>query len=450
MSLGPQPNILTALDIGTSKVTAMIGQMDEQGGVHVVGLGTQPSYGVKKGLIVNMETTFASVQKALEDAQTMANLPIKNATIAISGVHLHGFNSSGVAPIAQGQVSEQDVNRVIDAAQAVAIPSDQKILHLLPQAFTIDQHTDIQDPLGISGVRLEAKVHMVTASVTATQTHLRAASQVGLAVQDIVMSSLASSEAVLLSDEKELGVCLVDIGAGTTDVAVFINGAMVHSFVLPIGGIQVSNDLAHALRAPFQFAENIKLRHGTARASLVNSHEAIEIPGMLDRPGKLLSLQTVAEVIESRYEELFLLIQQNLAAEGLCDYLSAGFVLTGGASKMPGLLNLVEKIFRLPAREGYPDNIMGLKEAIADPIYSTCAGLLLYTHQQIRNGEEQATQGSFSKQKETALETMEAELNLLHKKNQSNAQSKVHSSFKIGGQINHQITKVKSWFSKYF
>ena len=435
MSMGPQQTILTALEIGTSKVTAMIARINEDDQVQIIGVGTQPSYGMKKGVIVNIEATVASIQKAVADAQNMAGVPIKAVTVSISGAHVHGFNSTGVVAITNHEVTENDIDRVIEAAKAVAIPADQRILHILPQEFLIDNQGGIREPLGMSGVRLEAKVHMITGSVTAIQNNIKCAAQCGLEVSDVVLSQLAASDAVLTEDERELGVCLIDIGGGTTDIAVFTDGAITHTAVLPIGGAQVSNDLAHALRSPLQFAENIKLRHGTALSAEIHPQDSIEIPGMLDRPGKILALQTVAQVIESRYEELLSLVKQDLNNAGLTSHLAAGIVLTGGGSKLPGLIELAESIFRMPVRLGSPQGFLGLKEVISDPIYSTCAGLLSYTHQQMSHGElaESCVMADSDEQS-------------------SRSARSPRSSGSSGSSqaLSNQLSKVKSWFSKYF
>lgn len=423
--------ILTALDIGTSKVTAMMARVTEGNTIQVIGVGTQPSFGMKKGVIVNIEATVASIQKAIADAQSMAGAPVQSVVVSTSGAHIHSFNSIGVVAIGRREVSEHDIDRVIESAQAVAIPADQRVLHILPQEFIIDQQGGIKEPLGMSGVRLEAKVHMVTGSVTASQNNVKCAQLAGLTVSDLVLSPLASSYAVLSEDEKELGVCMIDIGGGTTDIAVFLEGSICHTSVLPVGGSQVSNDLAHALRSPLQFAENIKLRYGSALASQVHPQDAIEIPGMLDRPGKMLSLQTVAQVIESRYGELLSLIKQNLDNEGITPNLAAGIVLTGGGAKLPGLLELAESVFRLPVRIGAPQNpeLTGLKEVITDPIYSTCAGLLLYAHQQMQNG-------GFQESYETEMADAEGSRG-------PETRSKLFSH-------GPKLEKVKTWFSKYF
>jgi len=439
----PAPRILTALDIGTSKVTVMIARINDNEKLQVIGVGTQPSYGMKKGVVVNIEATITSMQKAMTDAQNMASVPVKSVIVGISGAHIHSFNSTGVVAISNHEVTERDIDRVIEAAQAVAIPADQRILHILPQEFIIDRQAGIRDPLGMSGVRLEAKVHMVTGSVSAAQNNIKCIRHCGLEVSDVVLAPLASSYAVLTDDEKELGVCMIDIGAGTTDISVFIDGAIAHTAVLPIGGSQVSNDLAHALRSSLQFAESIKLNYGAALASQVHPEDSIEVPGMGDRPGKVYALQALAEVIQSRYEELFGLIKQDLERVGFKDNLAAGIVLTGGASKTEGLVQLAELIFAMPVRLGSPDheNLLGLKEVITDPAYSSSAGLLLYAHQQMADEHRV----DFESVALISADSMLGAAPGARAKSHSNSNSNNKDHLKLV-----KLNKVKSWFSKYF
>jgi len=459
MSTGPQHGILTALDIGTSKVTAMIARINDEEKLQVIGMGTQPSYGMKKGVVVNIEATITAIQKAMTDAQNMAGVPVKSVVVGISGAHIHSFNSTGVVAIAHHEVSEQDIDRVIEAAQAVAIPADQRILHILPQEFIIDKQEGIKDPLGMSGVRLEAKVHMVTGSVSAAQNNIKCIRHCGLEVSDIILAPLASSYAVLIDDEKELGVCMIDIGAGTTDIAVFIDGAIAHTAVLPIGGTQVSNDLAHALRSSLQFAEDIKLNYGAALASHVHPEDSIEVPGMADRPGKVFTLQALAEVIQSRYEELFTLIKQDLERAGFKENLAAGFVLTGGGSKPQGLVELAELTFVSPVRLGAPDheNILGLREVISDPAYSSSTGLLIYTHQQMAEThglDLESYVGVGADLGVAGAGAQQANHNYLksysHAHSQSGSQSQSNSNSNQARPRLQKLAKVKSWFSKYF
>lgn len=443
--LNGQPRVLTALDIGTSKVTAMIARINDNNKLQVIGVGTQPSHGMKKGVVVNIEATITAIQKAVTDAQNMASVPVKSVVVGISGAHVHSFNSTGVVAISNHEVSERDIDRVIEAAQAVAIPADQRILHILPQEFIIDKQEGIKDPLGMSGVRLEAKVHMVTGSVSAAQNNIKCIRHCGLEVSDLVLAPLASSYAVLTEDEKELGVCMIDIGAGTTDISVFIDGAIVHTAVLPIGGSQVSNDLAHALRSSLHFAESIKLNYGAALASQVHPEDSIEVPGMADRPGKVYTLQALAEVIQSRYEELFSLIKQDLERVGFKDSLAAGIVLTGGASKPEGLVQLAELVFAMPVRLGLPDHedLMGLKEVIMDPAYSSVAGLLLYTQQQMADEQRIDLESLVGVGSENYSLAGHAGVN-------SKSHGASHRQGHLGALKLVKLNKVKSWFSKYF
>ena len=382
MSRTPDKNLITALDIGTSKIVCIVAEVNEQSQLHVIGVGIQPSRGLKKGVIVNIESTVQSIQKAVEEAEHMADCKISSVTAGIAGSHIQSFNSNGVVAIRNHEVSETDVERVIEAAKAVAIPADQRILHILPQEFIIDEQGGIKEPVGMSGVRLEAKVHMVTGSIGAAQNIVRCIRQCNLEVSDLVLEQLASSHAVLTDDEKELGVCLVDIGSGTADICVFTEGAIRYTSVIPIAGSQVTNDIAHALRVPTQYAEAIKLQHGIALTRLADPEESIEVRGVVDRPGRRLSLQTLASVVEARYEELFNMIYDELQRNGYIDRLASGIVLTGGSSKMRGVLELAEEVFRLPVRIGVPQHVTGLTNVICNPIHATGVGLLLYTQQQ--------------------------------------------------------------------
>lgn len=382
MSRTPDKNLITALDIGTSKVVAIVAEVTDKDKLHVIGVGVQPSKGLKKGVIVNIETTVQAIQKSIEEAEHMADCKITSVCAGIAGSHIQSFNSNGVVAIRDQEVSNADVERVIEAAKAVAIPADQRILHILPQEFLIDDQAGIKEPVGMSGVRLEAKVHMVTGSISAAQNIVRCIRQCGLEVNDLVLEQLASSYSVLTEDEKELGVCLVDIGGGTADISVFTEGAIRHTSVIPIAGSQVTNDIAHALRTPTQYAEAIKIQHGIALTRLADPEESIEVRGVADRPGRRLALQTLASVIEARYEELFNLIYADLQRHGFADRLAAGIVLTGGSSKMRGVLELAEEVFRLPVRLGYPQHVTGLTDVISNPIHATGVGLLLYMRQQ--------------------------------------------------------------------
>lgn len=378
----PEKNLIVSLDIGTSKVVAIVGEVSDDGEIIVVGVGSHPSRGLKRGVVVDIEATVSSIERAIQEAELMAGCRIHSTYTGIAGSHIRSLNSHGIVAIRDQEVGQVDIDRVIDAAKAVAIPADQKILHILPQEFIIDSQEGIRDPVGMSGVRLEARVHLVTGGVSAAQNIVKCVKRCGLDVADIILEQLASSYAVLSEDEKELGVCLVDIGGGTTDIAVFTNGAIRHTAAIPIAGDQVTNDMAVALRTPTLHAEEIKLRHACALIEMASADDIIEVQGMADRPGRKLSRRSLAEVIEPRYEELFALVLAELRRSGFEDLIPAGIVLTGGASKATGVVELAEKVFRMPVRLGTPQYIRGLSEVTMNPIYSTGVGLLLYGHQQ--------------------------------------------------------------------
>ena len=382
MSKRPDKNLIVGLDIGTSKVVAIVGDISAEGNIEVIGIGSHPSLGLKRGVVVNIESTVQSIQRAIEEAELMAGCQIHSVFTGIAGSHIRSLNSHGIVAIREHEVTQADVDRVIDAAKAVAIPADQKILHILPQQFIIDAQDGIKEPIGMSGVRLEAKVHMVTGSVSAAQNIIKCIRRCGLEVDDIILEQLASSYAVLTDDEKELGVCLVDIGGGTTDIAVFTHGSIRHTAVIPIAGDQVTNDIAVALRIPTQNAEAIKLKYACALRKLTDHEEMIDIPGGTDRPARQLSRTTLAEVVEPRYEELFSLVQAELQRQGLEEVIGSGIVVTGGSAQMPGVIELAEDIFRMPVRLGLPRYVTGLVDVQRNPIYSTGIGLLLYGRQQ--------------------------------------------------------------------
>ena len=371
-------SLIVGLDIGTSKVSAIVGEITADDGIEVIGIGFHPSRGLKKGVVVNIESTVQSIQRAVEEAELMAGCQINSVFTGIAGNHIRSLNSHGIVAIRDKEVTRGDVDRVIDAARAVAIPADQKILHILPQEYIIDKQEGIREPIGMSGVRLESKVHMVTGAVSAAQNIIKCVRRCGLEVDDIILEQLASSEAVLLEDEKDLGVCLVDIGGGTTDIAVFNDGAIRHTAVIPIAGAQVTNDIAVALRTPTQNAEDIKIRYACALAKLAAPEETIEVPSVGDRPPRRLARQTLGEVVEPRYEELLTLIQAELRRSGHEDLIAAGMVLTGGSSKMEGLIGLAEEILHMPVRLGVPHAISGLTEIVRNPIHSTGVGLLQF------------------------------------------------------------------------
>ena len=378
MNTVQQKRMLVGLDIGTSKVVAIVGEVDVDGNIEVVGLGSSPSRGLKKGVVVNIESTVHSIQRAIEEAELMAGCTIHSVYAGIAGSHVHSMNSNGIVAVKDREVTQTDIERVIDAAQAVAIPQDQAILHVIPQEYVVDSQEGIKEPVGMAGVRLEAKVHLVTGSVNAIQNIERCVQRCNLETDDIILEQLASSYAVLTDDERELGVCVVDIGGGTTDIAIFTEGAIRHTAVIPIAGDQVTNDIAMALRTPTQHAEKIKVKYACALTQLAKADEKIKVPSVGDRAPRDLSRQALAEVVEPRYDELFTLIQAELRRSGFEDLIAAGIVLTGGTSKMEGVVELAEEIFHMPVRLARPVGVSGLSDEINNPIYSTAVGLLLY------------------------------------------------------------------------
>ncbi|EDP46432.1 cell division protein FtsA [Rickettsiella grylli] len=374
-------HLIVGLDIGTSKVNALVGEV-KPNGIEVIGMGIYPSLGLKRGVVVNIDATVDSIQQAVGEAESMAGCPVRSVYTGIAGNHIRSLNSHGIVAIQNQEVTPVDVERVIDAAKAVAIPADQKILHILPQEFIIDSQEGIREPIGMSGVRLEAKVHMVTGAVSAAQNIIKCIQRCGLEVSEIILEQLASSHSVLTEDEKELGVCLIDIGGGTTDIAIFTEGAIRFTSVIPIAGDQVTNDIAVALRTPTQSAEQIKKQHACALPELAHAEELVEISGVGDRPGRTLTKRALAEVVGPRYEELFHLVKTELCRSGFEEFLAAGVVLTGGASNVKGSVELAEKIFKLPVRIGHPQHITGNDEITTNGMYATSTGLLLYGYQQ--------------------------------------------------------------------
>ncbi len=378
MGSAQEQKMIVGLDIGTSKVVAIVGELSGDGQIEIVGIGSNPSRGMKKGVVVNIESTVQSIQRAVEEAELMAGCQIHSVYVGIAGSHIRSLNSHGIVAIRDREVFGLDLERVIDAAQAVAIPADQKILHILPQEYVIDNQEGIKEPLGMSGVRLEAKVHLVTCAGNAAQNIEKCIRRCGLEVEDIILEQLASSCSVLTEDEKELGVCLVDIGGGTTDIAIFTEGSIRHTGVIPIAGDQVTNDIAMALRTPTQYAEEIKIKYACALTQLAGANETIKVPSVGDRPPRDLSRQSLAEVVEPRYDELFTLIQAEVRRSGFEDMIPAGIVLTGGTSKMEGVVELAEEIFHMPVRVGVPQGVQGLTDIVRNPIYATGVGLLQY------------------------------------------------------------------------
>jgi cell division protein FtsA len=396
MSRKTEQRLLVGLDIGTSKVVAIVGELQDDGALEVIGFGMHPSRGLKRGVVVNIESTVNSIQRAVEEAELMAGCEIHSVYTGIAGSHVRSLNSHGIVAIRDREVTRSDVDRVIDAARAVAIPADQKILHVLPQEYIIDGQEGIREPIGMSGVRLEARVHMVTGAASAAQNIVKCVQRCGLEVEDIVLEQLASSYAVLADDEKELGVCLVDVGGGTTDIAVFNAGAIRHTAVIPIAGDQVTNDIAISLRTPTQYAEEIKVKYACALSQLAALDETIEVPSVGDRPPRRLARQTLAEVVEPRYEELFGLIRDELRRSGFEEMVAAGVVLTGGSAKMEGAVELAEEVFHMPVRLGIPQHVRGLGDVVRNPIHATGVGLLLYARERAgRDAGEDPVTGGF-------------------------------------------------------
>lgn len=380
MSKKDECKLIVGLDIGTSKVLAIVGEVNANAEVEIIGYGHHPATGMRKGVVANIEETVTAIQRAVEEAELMAGCQIYSVYAGIAGAHINSFNSHGVVAVRDSEVDENDVERVIESAKAVAIPNDQSILHVLPQEYIIDGQEGIRHPIGMNGIRLEANLHMVTASVSSEKNIEKCIRRCGLEVDDIILEQLASCESVLTNDEKELGVCLVDIGGGTTDIAVYSEGAVRHTAVIPVAGDQVTNDIAIALRTPTASAEELKKRYGCALRQLAAIDESIEVQTVGDRPSRKLSKQTLAEVVEPRIEELFDLIKVDLRRNGFEHLIRSGVVLTGGSSKMEGMIELAEEIFHLPVRLGMPKYLGGLSEVVKNPIYSTGVGLVQFGH----------------------------------------------------------------------
>ncbi len=388
-------NLIVGLDIGTSKAVALVAELRDDGALEILGMGSHESKGLKKGVVVNIDATVSAISRALEEAELMADCRIASAYVGIAGSHIKSFNSTGMVAIKDREVTALDVERAMDTARAVNIPTDQQILHVLRQEFIIDGQDDVREPIGMSGVRLEVKVHMVTGAVSAAQNIVKCVRRCGIEVNDLILQPLASARAVLSEDESDLGVCLVDIGGGTTDVAIFTQGAIRHTAVIPIAGDQITSDVAMALRTPTADAENIKISHGVALRQLADANQMIEVPGIGERAPRALSRQTLAEVIEPRVEELFSLVQQVLRDSGFEELLSSGIVLTGGSSVMQGMVELGEEIFHMPVRVGLPRYAGGLAEVVRSPRYATAVGLVLEGVTQMQQGHRARQGGSF-------------------------------------------------------
>lgn len=386
MAKKSEKKIITGLDIGTSKVVALIGEVHSDGSVEVIGLGRHPSRGLKRGVVVDIEATVNSIQRAVQEAELMAGVEVKSVYAGIAGSHIRSLNSHGIVAIRDKEVTKADVERVIDAAKAVVIPADQKILHILPQEFIIDNQGSIKEPIGMSGVRLEARVHIVTGAVSAAQNIVKCVRRCGLEVDDIILEQLASSHSVLSDDEKELGVCVVDIGGGTTDIAIFYEGAIQYTSVIPIAGDQVTNDIAVALRTPTKAGEAIKINYGSAMPELTNASQMIDVASVNEKSGRKISSKALSEVISARYDELFALVKSELRRSGFEELIAAGVVITGGASRVQGAVELAELIFEMPVRLGCAEHIAGCGEANTNPQLATGVGLLLHGFQEEYEG----------------------------------------------------------------
>jgi cell division protein FtsA len=381
-------DLVVGLDIGTSRIIALVADLDQEGRMNVIGVGSQESRGLKKGAVVNIEEAVHTISRVIQEVELMADCKVSHVYTGIAGSHIKSFNSNGMVAIKDKEVTQADVERVIETARAMPIPADQEILHILTQEFVIDGQDSIREPIGMSGMRLEVKTHIVTGAVSAAQNIVKCVRRCGLEANDLVLQPLASSYAVLSEDEKDLGVCLIDIGGGTTDIAVWTQGAIRHTSVIPIAGDQVTNDIAMALRTPTREAEDIKIRFGCALTHMADASESIDVAGVDDRPSRKLSRRALADVIQPRVEELFELIQHELRRAGFEDVLSSGIVLTGGASAMPGMVELGEEIFHMPVRLGSPKYTGSLADVVQSPRFSTAYGLLLEAQTQRRRGQK--------------------------------------------------------------
>ena len=370
-------NLVVGLDIGTHKICAVVGEQTEQG-PEVVGVGIHPSNGLRKGVVINVEATIEGIKKAVEEAEIMAGCEINTVFAGIAGGHIRGFNSQGVVAVKNREVNDGDVERVIDAAKAVAIPMDREVLHVLPQDFALDGHGGIQEPRGMAGVRLEASVHIVTGAVAAAQNIIKCCNRTGLNVADFVLEPLASADATLTPEERELGVALVDMGGGTTDIALFHGGSVKHTAVLSVGGNHLTADIAAGLHAPMAAAEQLKQRHGAVGSDMVNRNEVLEVPSVGGRSPRTVSRQVLCDIIEPRLEEVFHLVHREIAKSGYGQHVVSGIVMTGGSTLLPGMIEMAERIFDVPVRQGVPTNITGLVDVVSSPVCSTATGLLLY------------------------------------------------------------------------
>jgi cell division protein FtsA len=375
--MAKREEIIVGLDIGTTKVACLVGEITDEG-IDIIGVGTQPCSGLKKGVVVNIDSTVAAIAKAVEEAEHMAGVEITQVYAGIAGSHIKAFHSEGVVAIRDREVRPGDIERVIEAAKAVSIPQDREILHVVPREFSIDQQDGIKEPLGMAGVRLEARVHIVTAASASAQNIIKCCTRCSLEVQDLVLEPYATAESVLHADEKELGVALLDIGGGTSDLVVFSEGALVHTIVLPIGGHQLTNDIAVGLRTPMTEAERLKHRHGCAMTSLISEDEMIEVPSVGGRPPRVMPRTVLSDILQPRVDEIFSLVRDELERCGLAETLASGMVVTGGSTILQGLPELAEEILGMPVRRGVPQGVGGLSDVVKSPIYATAVGLVLY------------------------------------------------------------------------
>ncbi len=388
--------LVVGLDLGTTKICAIIGKRSAEGTIEIIGLGTTPSRGLRKGVVVNIDSTVETIKKAVEEAELMAGVEVTSVYAGIAGGHIRSMNSRGVVAVKEREVGRGDVDRVIDAARAISIPLDREVLHVFPQEYIVDDQDGIRDPVGMSGVRLEAEVHIVTGAVTSVQNIIKSCNRAGLEVKDIVLEPFASSLSVLTPEEKELGVAMIDLGGGTTDLAIFLDGSIWHTSVLALGGNNVTNDISVGIRTPISEAERIKLKYGCAKTSLVRNDETIEVPSVGGRPPRVLSRQILSEIIEPRVEELFSLVKREIIKTGYEEMIASGLVITGGTAAMEGMVEISEEVMGIPSRLGIPGDIGGLVDVVSSPVYATAVGLVRY-------GFENLTRPSLSAQSEEGL-----------------------------------------------
>ncbi len=407
--MGKKDEFIVGLDIGTTKICAIVGEVTDEG-IDIIGIGTHPSKGLKRGVVINIESTVASIRKAIEEAELMAGCEINNVYAGIAGGHIKGFNSHGIVAVKHREVSANDIERVLDAAKAVAIPLDREVIHILPQEYVVDEQDGIKEPLGMTGVRLEAKVHIVTAAVSSAQNIIKCANRTGLNVSDICLEQLASSEATLSQDEKDIGVALVDIGGGTSDLVIFHDGSIAHTAVLGLGGDHLTNDIAVGMRTPRNEAELIKRRYGCAMAAKVKKDETIEVPSVGGRKNQSMSRQVLSEIIESRVEEILTMIYNEITRSGHNDVIGSGIVLTGGTVLLDGMIELAESVFNMPVRRGIPEGIGGLVDVVSNPMYSTGVGLVIYGSKQKRGSHFKIREDNIYSKVKTRMREWFAEL----------------------------------------